>query len=323
MKLFDRTKLKIKPLAERESKSDLSILIDPLSKPPHINKEEISQLEQVASSIKKSRKNKAPIVFAFGAHSIKNGLSNIIIRMMKEDYIRHILANEAFVIHDWELAFQGKTEEDVKKYISEGQFGLWDETGLCLNAAIKLGAKSNTGYGQSVGGMINREGICDIRIPHPHKSISVLGNAYELDIPVSIGVTIGQNIHHTHPRFSGEMTGKVGDIDFLKFVDTIYNLENGTYLSVGSAILSPQIFEKALSMAKNVAKQENKKLENYNIFVNDIQEGKWDWSKGEPPKDNPAYYLRFMKTFSRMGGASKYIQMDNRTFLHNLYYLLK
>ena len=242
---------------------------------------------------------------------------------MEEDYIQHILANEAFVIHDWELAFQGKTEEDVKKYVNEGQFGLWDETGLCLNSAIKLGAKSNIGYGQSVGRMIDNEEICDIKIPHPHKSISVLGNAYKLNISVSIGVTIGQNIQHTHPEFSGEATGKVGDIDFLKFVDTIYNLENGTYVSIGSAILSPQIFEKALSMAKNIAKQENKKLENYDIFVNDIQEGKWDWSKGEPPKDNPAYYLRFMKTFSRMGGTSEYIQMDNRTFLHNLYHLLK
>ncbi len=319
MKLFDRTKLKLKPLAERESKSDLSILINPSSNPPRINKDERSKLEEVAFAIKESKREKAPIVFAFGAHAVKNGLSKIIISMMKEGYIQHMLVNEAFVIHDWELAFQGRTEEDVKKYVNEGQFGLWDETGLCLNAAINFGAKNNIGYGQSVGKMINGEKVSNIKIPHQYKSISVIGNAYKSDIPISVGVTIGQNIHHTHPGFSGEATGKAGEIDFLRFVETISNLERGVYISIGSAILSPQIFEKALSMAKNV----NKKLNNYHIYVNDLQPGNWDWSQGEPQKDNPAYYLRFMKTFSRMGGETRYIEMDNRKFLHNLYYLLK
>ena len=94
-------------------------------------------------------------------------------------------------------------------------------------------------------------------------------------------------------------------------------------LSIGSSVMAPMVFEKSLSMAKNLAKQEGKKLENYKIFVNDIHPSKWDWKKGDPPKDNPDYYLRFCKSFSRMGGDFEYLCMDNRQFIHNLYHILK
>ena len=323
MKLFDISKLSIKPLSERKSKSNLSVLIDPHSTPTEPPFGTLSKLERIAQSVRKSKENNSPVVFAFGAHLIKNGLSRVLIELMRQGYVQHILANEAVVIHDWEFSFLGRTEEDVEKYVAEGQFGLWEETGVYLNRAIKSGAENNIGYGEAVGKMIYTQEIDGAEVIHRNWDISVLAMAYALDIPVSIGVSIGQNIHHTNPECSGEALGKVGYIDFLKLADTISNLEGGVYISIGSAITSPMIFEKALSMGKNLAKQKNRKLENYSIFVNDIQPGSWDWSKGEPPKDNPAYYLRFMKTFSRMGGTSEYIQMDNRTFLHNLYHLLK
>ncbi len=309
MKPFDRTKLNIKPLSERESKSDLSILIDPNSPPPEISPAELSKLKIIADSMKLAKEKKAPIIFAFGAHLIKNGLAKILIELMKQGYIQHNLTNEAVVIHDWELAFQGKTEEDVRKYVAEGQFGVW-ETGEHIGKALKEGVKNNQGYGEAVGKSIQTL---------PNKDISVLGEAFRLNIPFSIGANIGQNITHIHPDFDFESAGKTSGLDFLGLVETISNLENGVYLSIGSAILSPMIFEKALSMAKNV----NKNLNNYKIYVNDIQPGNWDWSQGEPPKDNPAYYLRFMKTFARMGGDLDYIQMDNKAFLHNLYHLLQ
>jgi len=311
MKLFNRRQLKTKPLAERKSKSDLSIIVKQDSTPPEVSHEQYSQLEKIALSVKKARESNAPIIFAFGAHLVKNGLSKILIKLMEKDYVQHILANEAVVIHDWELAFQGKTEEDVRRYVNEGQFGLW-ETGEHIGKAIKDGARGNLGYGESVGKLI-------LESNYPYKETSVLSEAYRLKIPFSVGVTLGQNITHTHPDFDFESLGKVGGIDFLRFVETISNLQNGVYFSIGSAILSPQIFEKALSMARNV----NNNLNNYHIYVNDIQPGNWDWSRGEPPKDNSAYYLRFMKTFARMSGTSEYIQMDNRNFLHNLYHLLK
>ncbi|MAG45305.1 MAG: hypothetical protein CMH63_00850 [Nanoarchaeota archaeon] len=309
MKQFDRTKLNIKPLSERESKSDLSILIDPNSPPPEISPEELSKLKLIANSMKEAKEKNAPIVFAFGAHLIKNGLAKILIELMKQGYIQHLLANEATVIHDWELAFHGKTEEDVRKYVKEGQFGVW-ETGEHIGKALKEGAKNNKGYGEAVGKSIQNL---------QNKEISTVGEAYRLGIPFSIGVCVGQNITHIHPDFDFETAGKTSGIDFLRLVETISNLENGIYFSVGSAILSPMIFEKALSMAKHV----NKNLNNYKIYVNDIQPSDWDWSQGEPPKDNPTYYLRFMKTFARMGGDLDYVEMDNKAFLHNLYHLLK
>ena len=316
MKLFNRNKLLIRKLSERQSKSDLSILINPESQPIKISKDELAQLKQVAVSMKESKKNNAPIILAFGAHLIKNGLSKIIIELMKQGYINHIIANGAITIHDWELAYQGKTEEDVKFYISHGQFGIWQETGYYINKAINK--NKHLGYGRALGKFIWKKDKL-----HPNKEISIIGQAYNLKIPVSICPGIGYDIIYTHPECKGSSIGIASYKDFLKVATTLTNFEKGTYISIGSAITSPMVFEKALSMAKNIALQEGKPLDNYNIYVNDIQQGSWDWSKGEPGKDNPAYYLRFMKTFSRMGGYSKYIEMDNVKFLHNLYHLLK
>jgi len=321
MKPFDKSKLNIKPLSERSSKSDLSILIEPNSTPPELSSEQASRLERIATSIKIAKGQDAPIVFAFGAHLIKNGLSKILIELMQEGYVQHILGNGATSIHDWELAFQGKTEEDVEHYVKEGQFGLWEETGHYLNIAISENAE--LGYGTAVGKLIWEEKIGKEVVLHPHKEISIFGQAFHLGIPISVSIGMGQDIIHTHPDCDGAAIGEASYIDFLKFVETVSNLENGIYISVGSAITSPMVFEKALSMARNVALQESRTLENFNIIVNDIQPGTCDWHEREPPKNNPAYYLRFMKTFARMGGNCEYIEMDNRVFLHNLYHLLQ
>jgi len=322
MKLFDRNRLRLKPLSERKSKTDLSVMIVPGSAPPEISLGNFSKLEKIASVIKDSREKGVPIVFAFGAHLIKNGLSLLMIELMRKGYVQHMLGNGAVSIHDWELAYQGKTEEDVRKYLSEGQFGLWNETGGYINQAIKK--YSSLGYGKAVGKLISKERLGRFKkVNHPYKEFSVLGNAFNLGIPVTISPQIGADIIYTHPKCSGAAIGKAADIDFRKFASTISNLEGGVYISIGSAITSPMVFEKALSMARNIAVQGNKSLKNFNIIVNDIQEGEWDWSKGEPSKDNPAYYLRFMKTFARTGGNSQYLCMDNREFLHNLYHLLK
>jgi hypothetical protein len=321
MEPFDRNRLHLKPLAERKSKTDLFSIINPDDKPPRVSRRDFSRLEQIASLIKKSKENNSPIVFASGAHLIKNGLSAVMIKLMEMGYVSHILGNGAFAIHDWEFAFQCKTEEDVKEYMTQGQFGLWDETGKYINGAIN--DYPYDGYGTRIGKLITEEQLRGEKVPHPYKKISVLGNAYRLGIPVSISLLIGGDITHTHPECDGRALGQASHIDFLKFAETISNFEGGTYISIGSAVTSPMVFEKAISIAKNAAKNENRKVENFNIVVNDIQEGKWDWKKGEPDKSNPAYYLRFMKSFSRVGGNVQYIQMDNRAFLHNLYHLLK
>ena len=108
----------------------------------------------------------------------------------------------------------------------------------------------------------------------------------------------------------------------LIFAESASHLEGGAFISIGSAVMAPMVLEKAISMAKNAAKREGKTLQNYKIIVNDIQPGNWNWNRGEPPKDDPSYYLRFCKSFSRMDGDFTYIRLDNRAFIHNLYSML-
>ena len=133
----------------------------------------------------------------------------------------------------------------------------------------------------------------------------------------------GHDIIYTHRANRGAAVGRCAERDFLSFVNSVSGLEEGVYLSIGSAVMSPMIFEKALSMARNVAQKEGTDIRKCSIHVVDLQKETWDWSKGEPPMDNPAYYLRFMKTFNRMGCPIDYTSIDNRDFLLHLYQRLK
>jgi hypothetical protein len=134
----------------------------------------------------------------------------------------------------------------------------------------------------------------------------------------------GHDIIYTHPANNGAAVGRTAEKDFLLFAQSISRLEGGTYLSVGSAVMSPMIFEKSLSMARNTALQHRKRIENFTIYVVDLAKSTWDWEQGgEPSMDDPAYYLRYCKTFSRMGGHMKYITADNKVFLPELYRKLK
>jgi len=112
-------------------------------------------------------------------------------------------------------------------------------------------------------------------------------------------------------------------VDFLLFASSIERLSGGVYLSVGSSVMSPMVFEKSLSMARNARRREGLRLDDFLIAVNDLARPTWDWSGGEPPKDDPAYYIRFCKSFSRMGGRLLYVGRDNRVFLQNLYARLR
>ena len=322
-KLFDRKRLKEKSVEERESKSTSSIMINPDSNPPEISPLEQKLVDDLAKHIIVSREIGSPVIIAYGAHLFKNGCSPILIKLMEMGYINQLLTNGAGIIHDFEMSLIGRTEEDVKKYMAEGQFGIWDETGKYLNAAAKQGAKKNLGFGESVGKCMSDGKVGKKALEFAYKQHSIVWNAYRLSIPLSCCASIGQDIIHTHPSCDGAALGKTSYTDFLIFTESVSKMQNGTFISVGSAIMAPMVLEKALSMAKNVAKAEGKSLDKYSIIVNDIQPSTWDWSKGEPPKDNPAYYLRFCKSFSRMGGEFSYVCLDNRAFLHNLYYVLK
>ncbi len=348
MSLFDRTKLEILPLSQRKSKTPIEdIAIDSDSTELEF-KGDINVLENIATDIIQAREKHRSVILAFGAHLIKNGLGPVVGRMIEEDFVTHLATNGAGSIHDWEFAFQGKTEEDVRAYLKEGQFGLWEETGKYINLALISGAIRGKGYGESICEMIHNDkiilpkkiigdskllkklteqsiGTGGISVEHPFKKYSLQNSAFVNDVPFTVHPCFGQDIIYTHPLSDGASIGKCAEIDFLKFVDSVSNLEGGVYLSVGSAIMSPMIFEKALAMGRNEARQEGRKIEDFMIVVNDIQEGNWNWNSGvEPSKDDPAYYLRFCKTFSRASAREMhYIQGDNRNFLLNLYQYLK
>ena len=157
-------------------------------------------------------------------------------------------------------------------------------------------------------------------IPHPYKKYSVQAAAYRLSVPFTGHPMIGHDIIYTHPMNHGAAIGRTALRDFLVYANQVHNLEGGVYLSVGSAVMSPMIFEKSLSMSQNLEIQKGKHIDNHFILVVDLAESTWDWNaSGEPPMDNPAYYLRYCKTFNRMGGTMKYLSADNRDFLISLY----
>ena len=332
MELFDRKKVKVLPISAKISKTRIEdIAVNPDSPVDRLENSRI--IEKIADEIIRARKNNRAVIIAFGAHLIKNGLAPVLRRMIEENYVSHLATNGAGSIHDWEFAYHGKTEEDVEKYVAIGQFGIWDEIGKYINLALVSGAREGKGYGESIGEMIhNEELVIDmgknnekLKIPHPYKKYSVQEAAFSKKIPFTVHPGYGYDIIYSHPVCDGAAIGRTSEVDFLSFVNSVSNLEGGVYISIGSAIMSPMIFEKSLSMARNVAHQEGKKIKDFMIVVNDIKGSDWDFSSGkEPPKDNPAYYERFCKSFKRMGARElQYVRADNRYFLLNLYQCVK
>jgi hypothetical protein len=271
-----------------------------------------------------------------------------------------LATNGAGIIHDWEFAFQGASSEDVRANVGQGQFGIWEETGFYLNLALVMGAYEGLGYGEAVGKLITQDGLdipdpgrllaiaaerakqgpdtaaaaldllsviqrFNLRpgffsIPHPFKRYSVQAAAFDLKVPFTAHPMFGHDIIYTHPLNHGAAIGRTALRDFLVFAHQVNQLEGGVYLSVGSAVMSPMVFEKSLSMSQNIALQEGRKIMNHYIMVVDLAESTWDWeSQGEPTSENPAYYLRYCKSFSRMGGTMRYINADNRDFLLTLF----
>ena len=149
----------------------------------------------------------------------------------------------------------------------------------------------------------------------------MLTSAWRHGVPATVHPGVGYDIIANHPIFCGAAIGRAAEIDFKLFAGSVENLNNGVVLNVGSAIMGPQVFEKTLSCVNNLRRQSGQSvISGHSIFVVDIQDGgNWDWTQGEPPNDHPAYYLRFCKSYSRMGGAMHYVQCDNVQFVHHLW----
>ena len=324
---LDRSKLFVRPLAVRPNKVKIERDAVPPETAPHpLSAAAQTTLEECVVRIRAARAAGRPVILAFGAHTIKNGLAPVLIRLMEQGWVTLLATNGAGIIHDWEFAFQGLSSEDVKANVDQGQFGIWEETGLYLNLALAVGAYEGLGYGESVGKMIQQEGLHIpkipggfLSIPHPYQRFSAQAAAYRLNIPFTAHPMIGHDIIYTHPANRCAAIGRAAQRDFLTYAAQVHNLEGGVYLSIGSAVMSPMIFEKSLSMSQNLELQAGRKITQHYMAIVDLAQSTWDWSaEGEPPMDNPAYYLRYCKTFSRMGGTMRYVSAHNRDFLLTL-----
>lgn len=302
-------------------------------------------------------------MLTYGAHLVKNGCGLLVNTLIENGWLTHLATQGAGVIHDWEFAFLGASGEWVRDNAPVGRFGSWEETGHWLNLAVIAGAAEGLGFGEAVGRLIEADGLdfpsaqelraairedpdheltaarADLlqtieqfglrqgrqEVSHPFRRHSILGCAHRRRVPLTVHPGIGYDIIVNHPLYHGGAIGRAATTDVRIFTQSVDGLDGGIYLSIGSAIMSPQVFEKAFSAANNLRRRDGRPfLQNHRIVIVDIQAGgDWDWSLGEPPKDHPEYYLRYCKSFYRMGGILQYLQCDNRVFLANLLARLK
>jgi hypothetical protein len=356
---LDRRQVKLHPLAERENRVRIEeAAAFPGDRPRQENAELDRTVAEMADEVKRARSAGAPVVIAFGAHTIKNGMGPLLGGLIEAGWVTHLATNGAGIIHDWEFAFQGESSEHVERNVHSGRFGLWEETGFYLNLAIAVGAFEGRGYGESVGALVENEGLTvptegeleaaarevqtdperagaaadllalmgrldlepgRVSVAHPFRRYGLQAAAYRIGVPFTSHPMFGHDIIYCHPANYGAAIGRAAERDFLSFAESISRIDGGVYLSVGSAVMSPMIFEKSFAMAQNLALQAGRRIENHRIDVVDLAGVQWDWSaQGEPSEDDPAYYMRFLKTFSRMGGHMQYVAADNRELLLRL-----
>jgi len=312
--IFDRSRLELKPLAEREHDMTLA---DVLPLDAAVLPFDDPNLAQVAERVAQARRAGAQVILMMGAHVIKCGLSRFVINLMERGIITHVGMNGAGPIHDFELALIGATTESVARYIQDGQFGLWEETGR-INRAIQQGARHGLGLGEAVGQMIEMERF-------PHREVSILAAGYRLRAPVTVHVGIGYDIIHEHPNCDGAALGETSYRDFLVLAHSVSQFQGGVLLNFGTAVMGPEVFLKALAMARNVAHQEGRRINRFTTAVFDLVDLGPDYHT-EAPKSDARYYFRPYKTLLvrtvQDGGESFYIYGDHRVTLPNLYQLI-
>jgi hypothetical protein len=309
---FDRSRLRLQPLALRRHDLDLSAIL-PLSAPPPAFGH--PDLPVVARRLAAARLRGAARILLMGAHVLRAGVSRYLIDLMARGLVSHVAMNGAGPVHDWEFALVGATTESVARYIQTGEFGLWEETGR-MNDIIRAGAAAGLGLGEALG----RE-IADG--PFPHKDISVLAAAVRLGVPVTVHVGVGYDILHEHPNCDGAALGQTSYQDFLVFAEAVTKLEGGVLLNFGSAVMGPEVYLKALAMARNVAHQEGRAIRHFTTAVFDLVPLEGD-TRRQAPKSDPRYYYRPWKTILVRtvadGGESYYVRGDHRDTLPALYH---
>jgi hypothetical protein len=249
---FDLSGVRTYPLKSRKSKAKTEDFAHPVGRGASVqqllaslpNVLAAADLRAVVAAIVEAKRGGAGVVWGLGAHVIKTGLGPILIDLMERGFVSALATNGAAIIHDFEVALAGATSEDVDEALGPGQFGMADETGRLLNGAINDGVARGLGIGRSVADYLHE------RQPQ-HARSSVLAAAGRLAIPVTVHVAVGTDIIHMHPLASGAALGEGSMRDFRYFVSNVARLERGVYLNCGSAVVLPEVFLKAVALARN------------------------------------------------------------------------
>ena len=240
---------------------------------------ECSEFDKLVGRILVARKNDRPVILSMGAHVIKCGMSRYLIALMKEGFITHISSNGAGSIHDFELCYLGGTSEDVPTAIEDGSFGMWEETGRWMNEAIQHGSESGVGYGMALARYIDA-------FPErfPFKDDCVFYQAYKSGIPATYHIALGTDIIHQHPTVDFAAIGQTSGQDFITLCRSVSRLDGGVFLNFGSGIIGPEVFLKALSIARNLG------YPTFNITTANFDLRNVGNYRAKIDSDNPDYY---------------------------------
>jgi len=297
---IDLSQVKTYSLAQRHSR----VMVDDLVKPGVPVVQSIPEVAEVARAIVDARRNGKPVIWMIGGHVVKRGLALLLIDLMERGVITHLASNGAASIHDFEIGFQGHTSEDVASSLEDGSFGMADETGAYMNQAIQQGVSLGMGIGEALGKRIAEDEKFEYR------KYSLLYHAYRLQIPFTVHVAIGTDIIHQHPTCDFAAIGWASGQDFKIFTWSVSQLEGGVFCNVGSSVIGPEVFLKALSIARNLGNPV-KKITTANFDLVPLE----DYRK--PIGDDVVeYYYRPRKNVinrpTSLGGHGFHIQGDHR-----------
>ncbi len=268
--------------------------------------------DELIDRIAEARKNRKPVILSIGAHVIKNGLSRYLIDLVKRGLITHIAGNGAGSIHDFELAYNGGTSEDVPTAIEDGSFGMWEETGRWMNEALQTGTKAGLGYGESLAAYIERNPDS-----FPYKEDCVLYQAYLNGIPATYHIALGTDIIHQHPIVDFAAIGAASGVDFQILCHSVSRLDGGVFLNFGSGVIGPEVFLKALSISRNLG------YPTYRITTANFDLIELGDYRKKIGYSDPHYYYRPRKNIvnrpTSVGGKGWHFCGDHMQTIPNLY----
>ena len=301
---FDCSQLNIKPLSERIHDINLEKVLLPVD--GEIPEFEHPALPEIAKAVVEARRQyDASVIMMYGAHVIRTGNGLFMIELMKRGLVSHFATNGAASIHDFEFSLIGETCESVAKYISEGQFGLWKESGI-VNDAVRAGAAENLGWGEAVGKYIWENNF-------PNREKSVLAMGYHLGVPCTVHIGIGNDIINEHPNADGAAMGICSYNDFLIYAQSVTRLHHGVVMDFGTAVAGPEVYLKSLSMARNVAAQKGEDILPACAAVFDMQ-----ILADDEQRRNFRPWRNILATTAATGGKSFYVQGLHKQTVPNL-----